>query len=369
MANMSHEIRTPMNGILGFAKLLEEAITDEELQKYIQVIIKSGDDLLVILNDILDFSRIEAGKVNFEKQPFNIRGTIEGIVTMMEPKAALKSLRLTSIFDDSLPQILIGDSVRLSQILLNLVSNAIKFTERGSVKISLAVVEENDHNVVVDFVIKDSGIGIALEKQAKIFESFEQATTDTMRKFGGTGLGLSISKQLVEMQDGKIAVKSLPGMGAEFYFRLPFKKSLKRANVGEGVNEPLLPVKSGKGLKVLVVEDNPINQMLIVKVLQKREFTIEVADNGAIGLSKHRNNHYDIVLMDLQMPEMDGYEATKNIRAMEGAKKDVPIIAMTAHTIKGEKERCLAIGMNDYIPKPFNVTELFEKVFGLVNPN
>jgi signal transduction histidine kinase/CheY-like chemotaxis protein len=369
LANMSHEIRTPMNAILGFARLLEEAITDDELLKYIEVIIKSGDDLLVILNDILDFSRIEAGKVHFEKLPFNVRGNVAAIVTMMESKAISKGLRLTSIVDESLPVMLVGDAVRLSQILLNLVSNAIKFTDSGTVNISLSIVDENDANVIVEFVIKDSGIGIPLEKQGKIFESFEQATTDTMRKFGGTGLGLSIAKQLVEMQDGKIFVKSLPGMGAEFHFRLPFLKNTARLQNkelrGEGA-EPSAAAKSGKGLRVLVVEDNAINQMLIVKVLQKRDFTIDIAANGVIALSKHRNNDYDIILMDLQMPEMDGYEATRNIRNMPDNKNDIPIMAMTAHTIKGEMERCLAIGMNDYIPKPFNVNELFEKIFALV---
>jgi signal transduction histidine kinase/ActR/RegA family two-component response regulator len=371
LANMSHEIRTPMNAILGFARLLEEAITDKELLEFIQVIIKSGDDLLVILNDILDFSRIEAGKVNFEKQPFNVRGNVAAIVTMMESKAASKNLKLTSAIDNTIPQMLVGDAVRLSQILLNLVSNAIKFTESGNIRISLSVVDENEANIIVEFVIKDTGIGIPLEKQAKIFESFEQATTNTMRKFGGTGLGLSIAKQLVEMQDGKIFVKSLPGMGAEFYFRLPFLKytgKLQQKSGREDVDnaEPSEIVKSGKGVRVLIVEDNTINQMLIVKVLQKRDFTIDVAANGVIALSKYRNNDYDIILMDLQMPEMDGYETTRNIRNMPGSKKDIPIMAMTAHTIKGEMERCLAIGMNDYIPKPFNINELFEKIFALV---
>jgi signal transduction histidine kinase/ActR/RegA family two-component response regulator len=371
LANMSHEIRTPMNAILGFARLLEEAITDKELLEFIQVIIKSGDDLLVILNDILDFSRIEAGKVNFEKQPFNVRGNVAAIVTMMESKAASKNLKLTSAIDNTMPQMLVGDAVRLSQILLNLVSNAIKFTESGNIRISLSVVDENEANIIVEFVIKDTGIGIPLEKQAKIFESFEQATTNTMRKFGGTGLGLSIAKQLVEMQDGKIFVKSLPGMGAEFYFRLPFLKytgKLQQKSGSEDVDnaEPSEIVKSGKGVRVLIVEDNTINQMLIVKVLQKRDFTIDVAANGVIALSKYRNNDYDIILMDLQMPEMDGYETTRNIRNMPGSKKDIPIMAMTAHTIKGEMERCLAIGMNDYIPKPFNINELFENIFALV---
>ncbi|MES2375856.1 MAG: ATP-binding protein [Bacteroidota bacterium] len=371
LANMSHEIRTPMNAILGFARLLEEAITDKELQSYTQVIIKSGDDLLVILNDILDFSRIEAGKVNFEQEPFNLKGTVNAIVTMMESKALSKNLALTSVIDEHIPAILVGDSVRLSQILLNLVSNAIKFSDNGDISISITAADENDQNIIVEFIIKDTGIGIPLEKQDKIFESFEQATTDTVRKFGGTGLGLSIAKQLVEMQDGRIFVKSEPGKGAEFHFRLPFLKAKRTINkVAVANNEPDKPSnaikKSGEGIKVLVVEDNAVNQMLIVKVLQNRGFTIDVAENGIIALSKYRNNDYNIVLMDIQMPEMDGYETTRNIRAMESPKKDIPIMAMTAHTFKGERERCLAMGMNDYIPKPFNVNELFEKIFALV---
>jgi signal transduction histidine kinase/ActR/RegA family two-component response regulator len=371
LANMSHEIRTPMNAILGFARLLEEAITDKELLGYTQVIIKSGDDLLVILNDILDFSKIEAGKVNFEQEPFNLRGTVSAIVTMMESKAHTKNLALTSIIDEHIPQILVGDSVRLSQILLNLVSNAIKFSEDGDINIAVTTADENEQNIIVEFVIKDTGIGIPLEKQDKIFESFEQATTDTVRKFGGTGLGLSIAKQLVEMQDGKIFVKSEPGKGAEFHFRLPFLKAKHRINklastINNTDKETTTIKKSGEGIQVLVVEDNAVNQMLIVKVLQNRQFTIDVAENGVIALNKYRNNDYDIVLMDIQMPEMDGYETTRNIRAMESSKKDIPIMAMTAHTIKGERERCLATGMDDYIPKPFNVNELFEKIFALV---
>jgi signal transduction histidine kinase/ActR/RegA family two-component response regulator len=371
LANMSHEIRTPMNAILGFARILEEAITDKELQGYTQVIIKSGDDLLVILNDILDFSRIEAGKVNFEQEPFSVRGTVEAIVTMMESKAESKNLKLTAGVDAQIPQMLIGDSVRLSQILLNLVSNAIKFSDDGDINISVTAADQNEQNIIVDFIIKDTGIGIPLEKQDKIFESFEQATTDTVRKFGGTGLGLSIAKQLVEMQDGKIFVKSEPGKGAEFHFRLPFLKAKRRLN--NVITDSIEPVKQentvkkyGNGIKVLVVEDNAVNQMLIVKVLQNRGFTIDVAGNGVIALTKYRSNDYDIVLMDIQMPEMDGYETTRNIRALESPKRDIPIMAMTAHTIKGERERCLAIGMDEYIPKPFNVNELFEKIFALV---
>ncbi|TSJ37329.1 response regulator [Mucilaginibacter corticis] len=371
LANMSHEIRTPMNAILGFARLLEESLTDKELQEYIRVIIKSGDDLLVILNDILDFSRIEAGKVNFEMQSFNLKNTIDSIVTMMEPKAFSKKIKLKSTIDKQIPKIIIGDSVRLSQVILNLVSNAIKFSENGEISIAIATIDEDADKIVVECIVKDTGIGIPLEKQAKIFESFEQATTDTVRKFGGTGLGLSISKQLVELQGGKIFVKSELGSGSEFHFTLPFLKAkngqLKRALDHEnGVEIIHTPGKSGKGIRVLVVEDNGINQMLIVKVLQKREFEIDVADNGMTALDMLKGKEYDIILMDLQMPEMDGYEATRLIRNLENNKKGVPIVAMTAHTIKGERERCIEMGMNDYVPKPFNIEELFDKMFNLV---
>jgi len=372
LANMSHEIRTPMNAILGFARLLEELLNDEQQKEYLHIIIKSGDDLLVILNDILDFSRIEAGKVVFEKAPFNLRVIIDSIVTLMHQRSVDKGIRLSSSTSDKAPQLIIGDAVRLSQILLNLVSNAIKFTERGEVNISASVIDENSDNIIVEFVISDTGIGIPLEKQEKIFEVFEQATTGTQRKFGGTGLGLSIVKQLVEMQDGEIFVKSRPGKGSAFHFRLPFLKEKSKvhkpvAAIDAGDKPMVVPF--GKGFHVLVAEDNAINQMLIVKVLQKQEFMIDVAENGKIALQKHKDNNYDIILMDLQMPEMDGYEATRNIRMLEGIKNDIPIIAMTAHTIKGEMERCIEIGMNDYIPKPFNVNELFVKIYTQINSN
>jgi signal transduction histidine kinase/CheY-like chemotaxis protein len=370
LANMSHEIRTPMNAILGFARLLEESLTEKELLDYVKVIIKSGDDLLVILNDILDFSRMEAGKVNFEQQSFSITNTIDSIVTMMEPKAASKKLHIRAAIDDTIPVIIIGDSVRLSQIILNLVSNAIKFSDNGEIKISVDIINETDDKMVIKFVVKDNGIGIPLKKQAKIFESFEQATSDTARKFGGTGLGLSISKQLVEQQGGKIYVESEPGKGSEFHFTLPFLKAtvglLKEDITVNETNEPVTVIKSGKSTRVLVAEDNSINRMLIVKILQKREFEIDLADNGVIALNMVKDKDYDIILMDVQMPEMDGYEATRVIRDMEEHKRYVPIIAMTAHTIKGERERCIEMGMDDYVSKPFNADELFDKMFKLL---
>jgi hypothetical protein len=364
LANMSHEIRTPMNGILGFARLLEESLTEKEQLEYIHVIIKSGDDLLVILNDILDFSRMEAGKITFESAPFNLRDIIHSTVMMMESKSKQKNISVVNNIDDKIPDIILGDSVRLNQILLNLVSNAIKFTEKGQISISVICIEKNMNNLILEFRIKDTGIGIPLDKQEKIFESFEQATADTSRRFGGTGLGLSIVKQLVELQNGEIFLNSKPGYGSDFYFRLSFLKIKEKKNKPDFKKAEKLQ-SNDEIIHVLVVEDNPINKLLVVKVLQKKSFEIDVAENGKIALEKYAKNNYDIILMDLQMPEMDGYEATMNIRRLETHKKDIPIIAMTAHTIKGERERCLEIGMNEFISKPFAINELYEKIYKL----
>jgi signal transduction histidine kinase/CheY-like chemotaxis protein len=373
MANMSHEIRTPMNAILGFARLLEESPLTKEQQEYMQAIIKSGDDLLVILNDILDFSRIEEGKMMFESIPFSLEDTIKSTVLMMQPKSRLKNIILTHHIDETIPGIIIGDSVRLNQILFNLVSNAVKFTEQGTITVSVYCTNETNEDITLEFVIKDTGIGIPLEKQSIIFESFEQAAGGAARKFGGTGLGLSIVKQLVERQNGEITVNSIPGHGSEFHFKLSFKKSdmvhqgdkqLFKYTIG-----PELFPESEKLIRILVVEDNPVNQLLAARVLHKCGFEADIAENGKIALDKYSNNNYDIILMDLQMPEMDGYEATIRIRSMNNSKRNIPIIAMTAHTIKGEFERCMTIGMNDYISKPFHTNDLCQKIYTYVPKN
>jgi len=365
LAKMSHEIRTPMNAILGFAKLLEESLKTKEQQEFIHIIIKSGDDLLVILNDILDFSRMEAGKIAFENVPFNLRSIVQTTVLMMELKSKQKGIHLRYAIDDNIPEMLIGDSVRLNQILLNLVSNALKFTETGEISISVNCIGAGADSLVLGFRVKDTGIGIPLDKQAKIFESFEQATNDTARKFGGAGLGLSIVKQLLTLQNGEISVHSKPGYGSEFNFKLSFLRV--KDNVKTAVRKPPETVNhNGSGIKVLVAEDNMINQMLVIRILKKQGFETDVAENGAIALDKYKNNRFDVILMDLQMPEIDGYEATRMIREMNAAKKRIPIIAMSAHTIKGEYERCIAIGMNDFISKPFDTNELYEKIYKLV---
>jgi signal transduction histidine kinase/ActR/RegA family two-component response regulator len=365
LAKMSHEIRTPMNAILGFARLLEETLEGKEQRKYIHIIIKSGDDLLVILNDILDFSRMEAGKIVFESLPFNSRDIVETTVLMMEPKSKAKGVALNYNIDNSIPEVIVGDAVRLNQILLNLVSNAIKFTEKGEIRITVICLDENKESIRIDFGVKDTGIGIPLDKQERIFESFEQATNDTARRFGGSGLGLSIVKQLVKLQQGEIFINSTPGLGSDFHFRLSFLKF--KEEITRVIPEPAeMIIQDSKGIYVLIAEDNPINRLLAIKVLQKRGFETEVAENGLIALDKLEKNDFDIILMDLQMPEMDGYEASRKIRELNNHKRDIPIIAMTAHTIKGEYEHCIQIGIDDFISKPFDTKELYEKIFKLV---
>jgi signal transduction histidine kinase/ActR/RegA family two-component response regulator len=360
LAKMSHEIRTPMNAILGFAKLLEETIKGDEEQEYIRIIIKSGDDLLVILNDILDFSRLEAGKIVFESIPMRIRDIIYLNVKMMETRK--KDIEITYSIDEAIPEIVLGDSVRLNQVMINLISNAIKFTEKGGIYISVICAESGADSVLLDFSVKDTGIGIPKEKQAKIFESFEQATNDTARKYGGAGLGLSIVKQLIELQNGVIFVNSEPGIGSEFQFRLQFLKVKAEIQTSAPV-KPSTISQSGSGIKILVVEDNLINQRLVIKVLKNQGFETEVAENGIIALNKYEHQDFDIILMDIQMPEMDGYEATRKIRELSSYKKNIPIIAMTAHIIKGELDHCLETGMNDFVSKPFDKNELYTKIF------
>lgn len=366
LVNISHEIRTPMNGIMGFAQLLEASQMEEDQHESLQMIIKSADQLMAILNDILDFSRLEAGDINFQNLPFALKDTVHSIYRMMEHSAKCKSLDFSYDIPDALPEVLGGDAVRLGQVLLNLTSNAIKFTENGEVKISLKMLNEQDDHITVGFQVHDTGIGIPLNKHQKVFDFFEQVTNDTSRRYAGTGLGLSIVKRLVELQGGEVAMDSVVGRGSDFYFTMKFQKVTEEVSI-ETMNtrrsrlqQPIL--QNGKGVKVLIVEDNPINQLLVIKVLENQGYEITVAGNGRIALEEYEKQSFDIILMDLQMPELDGYETTRIIRKMPGDKGEIPIVAMTAHTIKGELEKCVSIGMNDYISKPFYASELYQKI-------
>lgn len=363
LANMSHEIRTPMNAIIGFTDLLSKTELTAENKQYLHAIQTSGENLLVIINDILDFSKIESGKITFENIPFKPVQLLTMLVELMHPKAIEKKIELSLEIDNKIPETLMGDPTRLNQILINLIGNAIKFTNKGKVKISTFLVSKNKETVDIKFEVSDTGIGIPNESLKKIFESFTQATEDTARKYGGTGLGLAITKQLIELQGGEISVKSVLKKGSEFSFTLKFRQVDSGDDLNtskEKISKDKFPLK---GIKVLVVEDNKFNQLLAIKILQNWKCEVDVADDGKIAIDMANKKNYDIILMDIQLPEMDGYETTHFIRnKMDSPKCNIPIIAMTAHAFAQEAEKCLKANMNDYISKPFDQAKLHEKM-------
>jgi CheY-like chemotaxis protein len=361
LANMSHEIRTPMNGIMGMSNLLLSTKQTAEQREYADSILESARHLLAIINDILDFSKIRSGKFRFEHVAFKLRHAIQKALIPLQFKADEKMVRLQIEIDDDVPEALMGDPLRLQQIVINLVGNALKFTTRGSVDLIARCKNIHENTCVLEVLVRDTGIGIQNNKLQMIFESFTQNNVNTSRRYGGTGLGLAIVKQLVELQNGQVWVESELGKGSTFGFSIPFtitempSDDTSNMQSGIGGDEQVLT-----GIHLLIAEDNLINQKVVTYTLSRQGATSQVVSNGRLAIEALQTGNYDAILMDLQMPEMDGYTATRVIR--NTLKNDIPIIAMTADALKGEAERCFESGMNGYISKPFEPRDLFAEI-------
>ena len=354
---ISHEIRTPLNAVIGLTNFL---ISDKPKEKHLEdleTLRFSAEHLHVLINDVLDYSKLDAGKIEFEYIDTNIREVSKNIVKGLEKKAKEKDIYLNFDCDDEIPDYVLCDGLRLSQVLTNLIGNAIKFTNKGGVTLTLSAVSVNRKKVSIKFVIEDTGIGIPKDKQTKIFDSFSQASTSTTRKFGGTGLGLSITKRILDLQNVKINVFSIEGQGSRFYFTQTFDVSEKQHKVVEEVEEVHNELE---GAKVLLVEDNPVNVMVAKKFLSRWEIEVDVAENGRESLEKVAGNKkYDLILMDLQMPIMDGYDAARELRKMG---YEIPILALTASVMLDVGDKVFQAGMNDFITKPFDPNDLYNKI-------
>ncbi|EDM34017.1 sensory box histidine kinase/response regulator [Pedobacter sp. BAL39] len=360
LANMSHEIRTPLNSILGFTNLLQRRNADGVMAHYIVSIQQAGENLLAIINDILDISKIEAGMMRIVNKPFSIRGLLHSVEVLFSERVKSKRLGYHTLVDGDVPDTLIGDATRLTQIMVNLLGNGLKFSEKGALRVGVKCKEVWPDHVVLVFEVSDNGIGIEQEKLNQIFGRFNQADDSITRNYGGTGLGLSIVQNLLSIQHGDISVSSEAGKGTTFTFYIPYQKA---------ADEILHPVPApktsettwiSKAIHILVVDDNVMNQDLMANILDYWGFSFSIASNGREAIYQLKRTPFDLVLMDIQMPEMDGYSATTHIRST--MKSAVPIIAMTAHAMTGEREKCINIGMNDYISKPVNEQELLEMI-------
>jgi PAS domain S-box-containing protein len=361
LSNMSHEIRTPMNAIIGFTKVLLKTDLSAKQREYLSAIKMSGDSLIVLINDILDLAKVDSGKMIFERVPFNMAYSISAILHLFESRIREKNLAFVKEYDERIPAFLLGDPVRLHQVIINLVSNAVKFTSSGKITVSVRLVSEDSEKVIVEFSVADTGIGIAKNKINKIFENFQQASSTTSRLYGGTGLGLAIVKQLVEPQGGSIKVTSKVNEGSVFSFTLEFLKTNEKPES----DTEIMDLKTGDvNIKVLVAEDIALNQLLMKTVLEDFGFEADIAANGKIAIEKMESGSYDIILMDLLMPEMNGFEATEYIR--HTMKSKIPIIALTADVTTTDLEKCTSVGMNDYVPKPIDEKKLYKKIVALV---
>jgi signal transduction histidine kinase/CheY-like chemotaxis protein len=354
LAMMSHEMRTPLNGIIGMTGLLESKRLDDREREYVDVIRRSGETLLAIIDDVLDFSKIEAGRLTLENADFDAgRATLDAM-QIVEHSAVDKSLTLSIYLDPTLPTRVSGDLIRLRQVLLNLLSNAIKFTAKGEIAVRVELRAASSDGYELFFSVKDQGIGISDEQQSRLFQPFSQAEASTARMFGGTGLGLAISKRLVGLMGGSIGVESRPGEGSLFWFTIRVGASL---SLPPHMPAPLTAADP-TGARLLLVEDNPINQKVALLMLHKLGYQVDVANNGFEALHAVASAHYDLILMDCVMPEMDGFEATRRLRSGGGYGAEVPIIAMTANVFADDRKACLDAGMNDFLSKPVRQAEL-----------